>query len=58
MSANFLTHPGAIVGQAHLLDDVISLLELGVDFKKRTLTYQLAEGHKLLAALRKEGHAL
>jgi len=55
LSANFISHPGSIVGQAHLLEDVASLLELGVDFRQRTIGYSLAEGHKLLAALREAG---
>ncbi|KAI3628565.1 hypothetical protein CBS14141_000268 [Malassezia furfur] len=53
LSVNFISHPGAIVGQAQLLEDVIGLLEAGVDFKKRTLGYQLTEGHALLKELRK-----
>ena len=57
MSANFTTHPGALVGQAQLVDDVISLLELGVDFRQRTIGYALADGHKLLAALQQAGFA-
>lgn len=57
LSANFTTHPGALVGQAQLLDDVISLLEMGVDFRKRTLAYVLADGHKLLQALNEQGYA-
>ncbi|KAK0525251.1 hypothetical protein OC835_005670 [Tilletia horrida] len=47
LHASFISHAGAIVGQAHLLDDVIDLLELGVDFGKRTLTYALGERHEL-----------
>ncbi|KAL9940803.1 hypothetical protein V8E36_000291 [Tilletia maclaganii] len=47
LHASFISHTGAIVGQAHLLDDVIDLLELGVDFQKRTLTYALGERHEL-----------
>ncbi|WFD22660.1 5'-(N(7)-methyl 5'-triphosphoguanosine)-[mRNA] diphosphatase [Malassezia equina] len=50
LSANFTTHPGALVGQAHLLDDVIDLLELGVPFSERTLGYAMADGHPLLPA--------
>ena len=37
------------------MEDVASLLELGVDFRQRTIGYSLAEGHKLLAALREAG---
>lgn len=57
LSVNFTTHPGALVGQAQLLDDVISLLELGVNFQERTLGYALAEGHKLLGAMQEAGYA-
>ncbi|CAO1626342.1 unnamed protein product [Parajaminaea phylloscopi] len=41
LSADYTSHPGAIVGQAHLLDDVIDLLEMGVDFTQRTLGYHV-----------------
>lgn len=58
LSANFLTHPGALVGQAHLLEDVISLLEMGVSFTERTLGYALADGHPLLDAFHEAGYAL
>ncbi|KAE8223817.1 hypothetical protein CF319_g3208 [Tilletia indica] len=51
LHASYISHPGAIVGQAHLLDDVIDLLELGVDFGKRTLTYALGERHELWSVL-------
>ncbi|CAO1635443.1 unnamed protein product [Sympodiomycopsis kandeliae] len=47
LSSDFITHPGAIVGQAHLLSDVIDLLKAGVDFKNRTLGYALGERHEL-----------
>ncbi|PWZ00494.1 scavenger mRNA decapping enzyme [Testicularia cyperi] len=47
LATSFTWHPGAIVGQAHLLDDVIDLLELGVDFKQRTLSYALGTNNKL-----------
>lgn len=47
LSASFTSHPGAIVGQAHLLEDVIDLLELGVDFEQRTIGYALGERHYL-----------
>lgn len=57
LSANFVSHPGSLVGQAHLLDDVIDLLELGVDFRQRTLSYALAEGHALLRRWQEEGYA-
>lgn len=41
LSADYTSHPGAIVGQAHLLEDVIDLLELGVDFTQRTLGFHV-----------------
>ncbi|KAJ7588136.1 scavenger mRNA decapping enzyme [Mycena floridula] len=44
---------GAAVGQAHLLDDVISLLEVDGDiFEKMTLTYGIGDQHGLYAALK------
>ncbi|KAJ7066655.1 scavenger mRNA decapping enzyme [Mycena amicta] len=48
---------GMRVGQAHLLDDVISLLELDVGnspplFERRTLTYGLGEQHGLYEAIK------
>ena len=58
LSANYVSHPGALVGQAQLLDDIISLLELGVDFRERTLGYALADGHPLLHAMQMSGFAL
>lgn len=48
---NFISHPGAIIGQALLLEDVIGLLEMGINFKKRTLGYQLNVGHPLYKCL-------
>ncbi|CAD6884692.1 unnamed protein product [Tilletia laevis] len=51
LHASHVSYTGAIVGQAHLLDDVIDLLELGVDFGKRTLTYALGERHELWGVL-------
>lgn len=51
LSSDYTTHPGALVGQAHLLDDVIDLLEMDVDFKKRTFTYSLGSRSPLLALL-------
>nr|GAT46705.1 scavenger mRNA decapping enzyme [Mycena chlorophos] len=49
---------GMRVGQAHLLDDVISLLELDTGnptplFERRTLVYSLGEQHGLYEALRR-----
>lgn len=52
LSSDFSSHPGASVGQAHLLEDVIDLLESGVDFEKRTLTYSLGEHSHLLGEIR------
>jgi len=44
---------GMTVGQAHLLDDVISLLEINSDvFEKMTLSYSLGDQHELLARIR------
>ncbi|PWN53429.1 HIT-like protein, partial [Violaceomyces palustris] len=40
-------HPGAMVGQAHLVQDVIDLLESGVDFEKRTFHYALGDRSEL-----------
>ncbi|PWN93180.1 scavenger mRNA decapping enzyme [Acaromyces ingoldii] len=51
VSSDYQSPPGAIVGQAHLLDDVIDLLEMGVDFTKRTLTYSLGEQTELYTVL-------
>ncbi|PWN31767.1 scavenger mRNA decapping enzyme [Meira miltonrushii] len=54
LSSDYTSHPGALVGQAHLLDDVIDLLEMGVDFTKRTLTYSLGSRSPLLALLQEQ----
>ncbi|SAM80890.1 related to DCS1-non-essential hydrolase involved in mRNA decapping [Ustilago bromivora] len=51
LAANFTSHPGAVVGQAHLLDDVVDLLKLGVDMKQRTLVYSLGTNSKLWSVL-------
>ncbi|SNX83103.1 related to DCS1 - non-essential hydrolase involved in mRNA decapping [Melanopsichium pennsylvanicum] len=51
LAASFTSHPGAVVGQAHLLDDVIDLLKLGVDMKQRTLGYSLGTNSKLWSVL-------
>jgi m7GpppX diphosphatase len=44
---------GALVGQAHLLDDVIdNLSNFGADFyQRKTLTYQLGRNHELFEIL-------
>lgn len=52
LSADYTSHAGAIVGQAHLLDDVIDLLELGVEMKQRTIGCALGARHELLDVLR------
>lgn len=51
LSSDYTSHPGAIVGQAHLLEDVIDLLKMGVDFKRRTLGYALGRTHELYEVL-------
>ncbi|EJD36270.1 mRNA decapping enzyme [Auricularia subglabra TFB-10046 SS5] len=48
VNANYTGLPGQSVGQAHLLDDIIALLELdGEIFTKLTLSYNLGEQHGL-----------
>ncbi|KII96203.1 hypothetical protein PLICRDRAFT_49092 [Plicaturopsis crispa FD-325 SS-3] len=52
-----LAGTGMSVGQAHLLDDIISLLELDADdgpsiFQRMTLTYGLGDQHGLYDALK------
>ncbi|KAH7098109.1 mRNA decapping enzyme [Auriculariales sp. MPI-PUGE-AT-0066] len=52
VNANFTGLAGQSVGQAHLLDDVISLLSLDSDiFAKMTLGYSLGERHALAAPM-------
>lgn len=51
LASSFTSHPDAVVGQAHLLDDVVDLLKLGVDMKKRTLNYSLGTNSKLWSVL-------
>lgn len=51
---------GMSVGQAHLLDDIISLLELDLEegpsvFERMTLTYGLGDQHGLVDAMRRAG---
>lgn len=50
---------GMSVGQAHLLDDIISLLELELEgpsvFERMTLTYGLGDQHGLVDAMRRAG---
>ena len=57
LAANFVQHPGAIAGKAHMLDDIIDLLELSVDFRKRTLGYALQASHSLIHEFSKKGGA-
>ncbi|KAA1473037.1 scavenger mRNA decapping enzyme [Dentipellis sp. KUC8613] len=57
VNANFTGLAGMSVGQAHLLDDLISMLELDPPtgpstLQRMTLTYALGEQHGLFAALR------
>ncbi|KAF7436799.1 hypothetical protein PC9H_003632 [Pleurotus ostreatus] len=61
--ANHVGTLGSTVGQAHLLDDIVSLLELEVDdqpgiFKRTTLTYGLGDQHGLLGPIQQyeNGH--
>ncbi|KAF9496187.1 scavenger mRNA decapping enzyme [Pleurotus eryngii] len=54
--ANHVGTLGSTIGQAHLLDDIISLLELEVDdqsgiFERTTLTYGLGDQHGLLGLI-------
>ncbi|EST07722.1 Scavenger mRNA decapping enzyme DcpS/DCS2 [Kalmanozyma brasiliensis GHG001] len=51
LASSFTSHPGAVVGQAHLLDDVIDLLKLGVDMKQRTFGFALGSNSKLWSVL-------
>jgi len=56
VNANSIGFLGMAVGQAHLLDDIISLLEIEPDngpgiFEKMTLTYGLGNQHGLYEAL-------
>jgi m7GpppX diphosphatase len=52
VNANAPEAGGMAVGQAHLLDDIISLLELdGMILGKMTLTYGLGERHALFDSL-------
>ncbi|GJE86757.1 scavenger mRNA decapping enzyme [Phanerochaete sordida] len=58
VNANYYGSMGGTVGQAHLLDDIISLLELDPDtyegpsiFERLTLTYGLGNQHGLYEAM-------
>ncbi|KAJ7224329.1 scavenger mRNA decapping enzyme, partial [Mycena pura] len=65
VNANYEAGLGMRVGQAHLLDDIISLLELDEGnpsdspqiFEKMTLTYGLGEQHGLYTAMRAAAQA-
>ncbi|WFD34120.1 5'-(N(7)-methyl 5'-triphosphoguanosine)-[mRNA] diphosphatase [Malassezia cuniculi] len=57
LAADYSQHPGAVSGKAHMLDDIISLLELGVDFKQRTIGYALTAGHPLVQELSRANKA-
>ncbi|KAF5348544.1 hypothetical protein D9756_009582 [Leucocoprinus leucothites] len=57
VNANYNGLLGMSVGQAHLLDDIISLLEIDVNensgvFQKMTLTYGLGDQHGLYEGLK------
>ncbi|KAF8887123.1 scavenger mRNA decapping enzyme [Infundibulicybe gibba] len=61
VNANQVGMLGMMVGQAHLFDDVISLLELEPEngpgtFERVSLTYGLGIQHALLEAFRAEGN--
>lgn len=51
LASSFTSHPGAVVGQAHLVDDVVDLLKLGVNMRQRTLGYSLGTNSKLWSVL-------
>ncbi|KZT22760.1 scavenger mRNA decapping enzyme [Neolentinus lepideus HHB14362 ss-1] len=56
VNANYAGLMGSTVGQAHLLDDIISMLECDVNegptiFERLTLTYGLGDQHGLYAPL-------
>ncbi|TFK47544.1 scavenger mRNA decapping enzyme [Heliocybe sulcata] len=56
VNANYAGLMGSTVGQAHLLDDIISMLESDVDagptiFERLTLTYGLGDQHGLYAPM-------
>ncbi|PFH45423.1 hypothetical protein AMATHDRAFT_71698 [Amanita thiersii Skay4041] len=58
VNANQAGSLGMMVGQAHLLDDVVSLLQLDPDdgpaiFERMTLTYGLGDQHGLFDSLRR-----
>lgn len=55
LSVDYTSHQGAIVGQAHLLDDIIDLLQTGLRFEERTLGYAIGERHELVGVLKEAG---
>jgi len=58
VNSNYQGLAGMNVGQAHLLEDIISLLSTdGEIFAKLTLTYGLGEQHALLAKIREQSKA-
>ncbi|CAL1709284.1 unnamed protein product [Somion occarium] len=57
VNANYIGTAGSTVGQAHLLDDLISMLELDPEdgpsiFERLTLTYGLGDQHGLYESMR------
>ncbi|KDN52049.1 HIT-like protein [Tilletiaria anomala UBC 951] len=46
-AADNALQPGALVGKAHLVDDVIDLLQLGVDLRRRSIGVALGAGNEL-----------
>ncbi|KAK2459681.1 hypothetical protein APHAL10511_008326 [Amanita phalloides] len=57
VNVNYAGLMGMVVGQAHLLDDVISLLELENEdgpgiFEQMTVTYRLGDQHSLYEAMK------
>jgi len=59
VNANYAGLLGMAVGQAHLLEDIISLLELSPDegptiLEQMTLTYSLGEQHGLYASMKEQ----
>jgi len=63
VNANHFGLMGSAVGQAHMLDDIISLLELDKPtgpsiFQRMTLSYGLGEQHGLFSAMEAAQSAL
>jgi len=60
VNANYVGFAGMIAGQAHLLEDLISMLELSAEngpgiLEQMTYTYHLGDQHGLLLALKESG---